>query len=406
MNDFIDILKQRGFVHQITDEKALKNKLSQGSCVIYGGFDATAKSLHVGNLMLIMMLYWAQKCGHVPYVLVGGGTTKVGDPSGKEEGRNLLSTEQINKNIESIKSVFDKFIDFKKAKLINNDEWLDNINYLDFLRDVGSHFSINRMLSFDSVKLRLDREQSLSFLEFNYMILQAYDFMTLSKNYDCCLQLGGSDQWGNIVNGVDLTRRMLSKEVYGLTCPLITTSDGKKMGKSVNGAVWLNEDMLSPYDYWQFWRNTTDEDVGKFLKLYTTLPLEIISKLESLKGKELNESKKVLANEATSMIYGKDILKSIHNRVNNLFESKSGDLSSLPVIEIKNGSNIIHAITSSGFAKSNGEARRLIKGNGVKLNDLTIDNPDLIIDYSDKTQKLSVGKKNHIGIKVIYSKLS
>lgn len=401
MSDFLKILKERGFVHQLTDEEGLQERLKKGPCVMYGGFDATADSLHVGNLMLIMMLHWAQKCGHIPYVLVGGGTTKIGDPSGKEEARKLLTPEKIDTNIKSIRSVFSRFIDFNTAKLVNNDDWLKDINYIDFLRDIGRHFSINRMLTFDSVRLRLERQQSLTFLEFNYMILQAYDYMHLAKEHHCCVQLGGSDQWGNIVNGIELTRRMLNKEVYGLTCPLITTSDGKKMGKSVNGAVWLNAQNLDPFDYWQFWRNTNDADVGRFLKLYTTLSLDEIASLESLEGSAINHAKIRLADEATALLHGTDYLEGIHKRVQSAFGPKDAhDLSSLPVLEVERDTLVVDALLKAQFVQSKGEARRLIEGRGVRVDEVVVESIDAQLTSKNMLQKLSSGKKKHIALKV------
>ncbi|HLD96064.1 MAG TPA: tyrosine--tRNA ligase, partial [Alphaproteobacteria bacterium] len=327
--DFIHLAKERGYFHQCTNEEGLKQAFSSKQVVGYIGFDATADSLHVGSLVQIMMLRLLQRCGHKPLVLMGGGTSRVGDPSFKDEARKLLALETIEANIQGIKKAFLPFIDFNNAEFVNNEEWLCHLNYMDFLRDYGRHFTINRMLSFDSVKLRLEREQPLSFLEFNYMILQGYDFLELNKRYGCVLQMGGSDQWGNIVNGIELTRKVLSKEVFGLTSPLITTSGGAKMGKTAQGAVWLNKERLSSFDYWQFWRNTDDADVGPYLRLFTELPLEEIKKLEALKDSETNEAKKVLANEATTLLHGKEGLLSIHERISSLFEGKTGDLTTL-----------------------------------------------------------------------------
>lgn len=410
---FLQTLTERGFIHQTTDMESLDKHLSMETVTAYIGFDATADSLHVGNLIQIMMLRWFQKTGHRPLVLMGGGTSKVGDPSFKDSARPLITDDLIADNISGISKVFSKFIQFQSsdspsstaAIMVNNDDWLSQIHYISFLRDYGCHFSVNRMLSFDSVKLRLDREQSLSFLEFNYMILQAYDFLELNKRYGCLLQMGGSDQWGNIINGVELTRRAIGKEVFGLTSPLITNSSGSKMGKSVNGAVWLNADRLPPYDYWQFWRNTEDADVGRYLKLFTELPLEEIACLEQLGGAEINHAKKVLADEATALAHGREVLGDIHETIAKLFEHKSGgDLSSLPTIivskeDLAAGISVLDLLCQLGFAGSKGEARRLIQGGGARLNDEVITDLLLNVTQKDLTAdgilKLSSGKKKH-----------
>ncbi len=414
-SEFINILSERGFIHQCTDLDALDNLLSQKAITAYIGFDCTAKSFHVGSLVPIMLLYWLQQTGHKPIVLMGGGTTKVGDPSGKDESRQMLTDEGISENIASLKTIFAKFLSFgdgatsatgaTDAVMVNNDDWLNTLEYIEFLRDFGRHFSINRMLSFDSVKLRLEREQPLSFLEFNYMILQAYDFYELNKEYDCKLQLGGSDQWGNIVNGVDLTRRVAGKGVFGLTSPLITTASGAKMGKTADGAVWLNEDMLSSYDYWQFWRNTDDKDVGRFLRLFTTLPIAEIEKLEALQGVELNEAKKVLADEATKMCHGEEASKQARKTAEETFEK--GELGEdLPTVEIsaselEAGIPMVKLLTVTGLCSSGGEAKRLIRGGGAKINDVKISDEKAVINASylqDGMMKISAGKKKHAKI--------
>jgi tyrosyl-tRNA synthetase len=365
----------------------------------YIGFDPTAPSLHAGSLIQIMMLHWMQATGHRAVSLMGGGTGMVGDPSFKEESRQLMTVDTIESNIASIKRVFSNYLTYgegpKDALMINNAEWLRSLNYLEFLRDVGRHFSVNRMLSFDSVKTRLDREQSLSFLEFNYMILQAYDFVELAKRYDCRLQMGGSDQWGNIVNGIELTRRVAGETVFGLTTPLITTADGGKMGKTAKGAVWLNADMLPPYDYWQFWRNTQDADVGRFLKLFTDLPLDEIARLEALEGAEINAAKIALANAATAMAHGEEAARDAAETARRTFEegAAGGDL---PTLRVDGGAiGIVQALTVLGFAASNGEARRKIGEGAVRLNDLAITDPAFEIVLEDVPVKLSLGKKRH-----------
>ena len=407
-SDFLNILSSRGFIHQCSDDTGLDQKLASGPITAYIGFDCTAPSLHVGSLLPIMMLYWLQQTGSKPIVLMGGGTTQIGDPSGKDTARQLLTTELIEENKTGIRKVFDKFLTFgdqpSDALMADNAEWLMDLNYVEFLRAVGRHFSINRMLSFDSVKMRLDREQPLSFLEFNYMILQAYDFAELANNHECCLQMGGSDRWGNIVNGIDLGRRLYNKALFGLTAPLLTTSSGAKMGKTADGAVWLNAEQLSPYDYWQYWRNTEDADVARFLKLFTTLPLEEIAKLEQLQGAELNEAKKTLAFEATKMLHGQKEAEQAAETAKRTFEE--GTLSeNLPQFEIsadqlQQGLSIIKALTLSGLAASNGEARRHIKGNAIKLNDERVNDDSLNLgaeDFiNDGIAKLSFGKKRHI----------
>ena len=374
----------------------------------YIGFDATAKSLHVGSLIQIMMLRWLQKTGHKPITLMGGGTTKVGDPSFRADERPLLTPAQIDDNIAGIQKVFAKYISYDDgptgALMLNNDEWLDKLNYLDFLRDIGRHFSVNRMLSFESVKSRLDREQSLSFLEFNYMILQAYDFLELNRRYGCLVQFGGSDQWGNIVNGIDLTRRVLDHEIYGLTSPLLTTSDGKKMGKSQDGAVWLNADMRSPYEFWQFWRNTTDADVGRFLKLYSEIPLDECERLGGLAGSEINEAKIILANEVTTLCHGADAAAAAESTAREVFE-KGGVGDDLPTLEVAGVDlpiSIVQLIVKSGLAKSGKDAKRLIAENGAKIDDAPLTNAGLMIDAAalESPIKLSAGKKRHALVKL------
>jgi tyrosyl-tRNA synthetase len=404
-SEFLRVMIERGFLADCTDYQGLDDALIAGVVPAYIGFDATASSLHVGSLIQIMMLRWLQKTGHKPLVLMGGGTTKVGDPSFRAEERPLLTPAQIDSNIAGIKSVFTNYVTFgdgpTDAKMLNNAEWLDGLNYLDFLRDVGRHFSVNRMLSFESVKSRLDREQSLSFLEFNYMILQAYDFMELNRRYGCLLQMGGSDQWGNIINGIDLTRRTLERQIFGLTSPLLTTSDGKKMGKSQDGAVWLNAEMRSPYEFWQFWRNTTDADVGRFLKLYTELPIEECERLGALTGSEINAAKIVLANEVTSLLHGVDAAHTAEATAREVFEH-GGTGDDLPTLtlsaaELEGGISIVQLITRAGLAGSGKEAKRLIADNGARLNDAPLTDAGLMIGASDLAQplKLSAGKKRH-----------
>lgn len=411
-SEFLRLLQERGFIHQVTNETDFDNLLNTKKISGYIGFDATAKSLHVGSLVQIMMLRLMQKCGHKPLVLMGGGTTKIGDPSGKDEARQFLTDEIIEENKKSIASVFSKFIKFgdgaSDAKMLDNAEWLDNLNYISFLRDYGRHFTINRMLTFDSVKLRLEREQPLTFLEFNYMLLQAYDFYELNKRYDCRLQMGGSDQWGNIVNGIDLGRRMGSNELYGITSNLITTSSGAKMGKTAGGAVWLNADMLSPYDYWQFWRNTEDADVARFLLMFTELPIDEIERIKKLQGQEINEAKIILANEATKLCHGKEAAESSYETAKKTFEQgASGD--NLPVYKISKseldaGVPAFRLFSDSGLCESGGAARRLIKGRGAKINNKVIEDENLKIDSSyldsDGKIKLSFGQKKHLLVEV------
>lgn len=404
-SDFLKIMIERGFVAECTDYEGLDNSILNGNIAAYIGFDATAQSLHVGSLIQIMMLRWLQKTGGQPITLMGGGTTKVGDPSFRADERPLLSETQIEGNISGIKKVFSAYLDYGEkpndALMINNDEWLSNLNYLEFLRDIGRHFSVNRMLSFESVKSRLDREQSLSFLEFNYMILQAYDFYELNKRYNCILQMGGSDQLGNIINGMELTRRISDERVFGLTSPLLTTSDGKKMGKSQDGAIWLNANMLSPYEFWQFWRNTTDADVARFLKLYTELPLDECSRLEKLEGSEVNDAKIILANEVTALLHGRDAALTAAQTSSEVFE-KGGIGEDLPTIsfrenEISDGVPIVQAFVRAGLAKSGKEAKRLIAENGARLDDKLVTNTNLVLTAKMLTKpvKLSAGKKRH-----------
>ena len=410
-SEFMAVMMQRGFLADCTDYQGLDEALSIGVTPAYIGFDATAKSLHVGSLIQIMMLRWLQKTGHKPITLMGGGTTKVGDPSFRADERPLLTDIQIDDNIAGIKRVFENYISYDEgptgALMLNNAEWLENLNYLDFLRDIGRHFSVNRMLSFESVKSRIDREQSLSFLEFNYMILQAYDFLELNRRYGCLFQMGGSDQWGNIVNGIDLTRRVLDHEIFGLTSQLLTTSDGKKMGKSLNGAIWLNPDMFSPYEFWQFWRNTTDADTGRFLKLYTELPTEECDRLGALAGSEINEAKIILANEATKLLHGDAAAKTAESTSRDVFE-KGGTGEELPTLKLSNkdvgdGISIVQLLIKTGLASSGKEAKRLISEDGAKLNDVALSNAGLILGINDfKTPvKLSKGKKKHALIKLL-----
>lgn len=407
-SDFLNIFEERGFFNQCTDSAGLDNLLTKEKISAYIGFDCTAKSLHVGSVMQIMILRWLQKCGHKPIILLGGATTKIGDPSGKDESRPPLSDAQIEENKAGIKKNFEQF-GLGSATFVDNSEWLQKLNYIDFLRDVGRHFSVNKMLSFDSVKLRLEREQNLSFIEFNYMILQAYDFMELAKKYSCRLQIGGSDQWGNIVNGTDLSRRLGNKlDLFGLTTPLMTTSDGKKMGKTASGAVWLSPEMLTPYDYWQFWRNTADADVGRFLRIFTELPISEIQKLESLKDAEINEAKKILATESTKLCHGEKAAKDAEETAKKTFEEgKLGG--ALPVIEISKDElekgipafSIIHRLK---LAESGGEARRIIRGKGGRINDKVIENENQLVTLSEANSdgmiKVSSGKKHHALIKV------
>lgn len=410
-SDLIQTLTARGFLHQCTDIEKLDEIASTAMITAYNGFDATADSLHVGHLLPIMMMRWMQKSGHRPIALIGGGTTKVGDPSGKDETRKILDDKTINENINAIQATFEQFLDFGEgdngAILVNNADWLDSLQYIPFLRDVGPHFTINRMLTMDSVKLRLDREQPLTFLEFNYMILQSYDFVELFNRHGCTLQTGGSDQWGNIVNGVDLGRRMANAELFGLTCPLITTSSGAKMGKTASGAVWLSAEKLSPYDYYQYWRNTEDPDVGRFLRFFTDVGLEEIQRLESLQGEEINDAKKVLAFEATATLHGESAAQSAQDTAQQTFEAggAGAGLPEFPVSEdkISQGLTLIDALRQSELCSSNGEARRLVKGGGAKLNGNAVTDENYPIspaDFVDGQIKVSAGKKRHAILKL------
>jgi tyrosyl-tRNA synthetase len=407
-SDFLNILAERGFIHQISEPDALDALAKAGPITAYIGFDCTASSLHVGSLLPIMLLYWMQQTGHVPIALMGGGTTRVGDPSGKDESRRILSEEAIEQNLAGIRAIFAKFLKFEDADgsaiMANNADWLNTLNYIDFLRDVGRHFSVNRMLSFDSVKMRLDRQQELSFLEFNYMVLQAYDFVELHKRHKCILQMGGSDQWGNIINGIDLGRRMMNAQLFALTSPLITTSSGAKMGKTAAGAVWLNADMLSPYDYWQFWRNTEDGDVARFLKLFTVLPLDEIAKLAALKNAEINEAKKVLATEATALVHGRKAAEAASETARKTFEegalAETLPTVAMPRQHIETGVGVLNAFVTAGLAGSNGEVRRAIANNAIAVNDKRITSDKHVIGAGDLTPegviKLSLGKKRHV----------
>lgn len=406
-SEFLKTLNARGYIAQCTDDKALDAAANDGIITGYIGYDCTAPSLHVGNLISILMLRQLQQAGHRPIVVIGGGTTKVGDPSGKDESRQLLTQEKIDENKKTIRATFERFLTFgdgpTDAIMVDNDEWLSGLNYIEFLRDYGRHFSVNRMMSFDSVKLRLDREQPLSFLEFNYMILQAYDFLELNRRYDCSLQMGGSDQWGNIVNGIELTRRCDQNTVFGLTTNLLTTSSGAKMGKTAQGAVWLNDDMLPIYDYWQFWRNTEDADVGRFLRLFTELPLDEITRLEKLEGAELNDAKKILATEATAMCHGRDAAEKAEATAHETFEGggTSADLPSVAIDakQLAEGLGLLEAFVIAGLAKSNGEARRLVQGGGAKVNDAAQNDIAATLTEADVQEgciKLSFGKKRHV----------
>jgi tyrosyl-tRNA synthetase len=410
-SDFLNVLAARGFIHQVSEPEALDALARSSMLTAYIGFDCTAPSLHVGSLLPIMMLYWLQQTGHRPITLMGGGTTRVGDPSGKDESRKLLTDAAIGENLKSIRKVFARFLRFgaggNDAVMANNADWLNALNYIDFLRDVGRHFSINRMLAFDSVKLRLERAQELSFLEFNYMILQAYDFVELHKRYGCVLQMGGSDQWGNIVSGIDLGRRLRNAQLFALTSPLITTSSGAKMGKTAAGAVWLNADQVSPYDYWQYWRNTEDADVGRFLKLFTTLPLAEIERLAALKDAEINEAKKILATEATALVHGREAADEAAATARTTFE-EGGLGANLPTIEVDDlhtHIRLLDAAVRAGFVASNGEARRLIRGGGLKVNDETVYDERRLLTPDDLTPerviKLSLGRKRHVLLKPV-----
>jgi tyrosyl-tRNA synthetase len=395
-SDLLRLLDERGYIHQLTDAAGLDALAAREVVPGYIGFDPTAPSLHVGSLVQIMMLRRMQQAGHKPIVLMGGGTGKIGDPSLRDEARSLLTVEKINENVASIKRVFERFLTFgdgpTDAIMLDNASWLDALEYIPFLRDIGQHFSVNRMLSFDSVKLRLDREQSLSFLEFNYMILQAYDFLELSRRAGCRLQMGGSDQWGNIVNGIELSRRVDGTSVYGLTSPLITTADGGKMGKTAKGAVWLNADALSPYDYWQFWRNTQDADVGRFLALFTDLPLGEIARLERLDGAEINEAKKILADAATAMAHGEEAAAAAAETARKTFEEGASD-ANLPTVSLgTDGLTVVQATTALGFATSNKEVRRKLTEGAIRVNGAVVTDPAVVLNAGDK---LSFGAKKH-----------
>lgn len=403
-SDFLRVLDERGFIHQISDPEGLDQAALKGPISGYIGFDATATSLHAGSLIQIMMLHWMQATGHKPIALMGGGTSMVGDPSFKDEARKLLTVEDIERNLAGIRKVFARYLDFGgPASMMNNADWLLGLNYLEFLRDVGRHFSVNRMLSFDSVKMRLDREQSLSFLEFNYMILQAYDFVELNRRTGCVLQMGGSDQWGNIVNGIDLGHRMADVQLYALTSPLLTTASGGKMGKTASGAVWLNADLMSAYEFWQYWRNTEDADVGRFLKLYTTLPMAEIARLEALGGSEINEAKKVLATAVTALLHGRDAAEAAAETARKTFEEGATalDLPSVevPAAEFNSGLGVLTAFVSAGLVPSTGEARRQIKAGGLRVNDVQVTDERATLsaaDLADGAIKLSFGKKKHV----------
>jgi tyrosyl-tRNA synthetase len=407
-SDFLNVLASRGFIHQVSEPEALDALARSSTITAYIGFDCTAPSLHVGSLLPIMMLYWLQQTGHRPIALMGGGTTRVGDPSGKDESRRLLTDELISENLKGIRAVFAKFLKFEAAGgnaiMANNADWLNTLNYIDFLRDVGRHFSVNRMLAFDSVKLRLERQQELSFLEFNYMILQAYDFVELHRRHGCVLQMGGSDQWGNIVSGIDLGRRLHNAQLFALTSPLITTSSGAKMGKTAAGAVWLNADEVSPYEYWQYWRNTEDADVVRFLKLFTVLPLGEIERLAALQGNQINEAKKVLATEATNLVHGRQAAEQAEATAHTTFE-QGGLGADLPTIEVpraelKAGVSVLSAFVRAGLAASNGEVRRAIANNAIMVNDMRVTSEKATIGEADITAdgvvKLSLGRKRHV----------
>ncbi len=407
-SDFLNTLDERGFIHQLSDAEGLDNLLMKEIVSAYIGFDCTAASLHAGSLVQIMLLYWLQQTGHRPVALMGGGTSMIGDPSGKDESRNMLTLEKIESNKAGIRKIFSKFLKFgegrRDAVMPDNADWLLELNYVSFLREYGRNFSVNQMLARDSVKNRLGREQHLSFLEFNYMIFQAYDFVELNKRYNCRLQLGGSDQWGNIVSGIDLGRRSGSDQLFAVTTPLLATSSGAKMGKTADGAVWLEKDMLSAYDYWQYWRNCEDADVGRFLKLFTPLPLEEIVKLEALGGAEVNEAKKILATQATTMVHGPETADKAAETARITFEEKTA-AATLPSIaiasdQLEKGIGLLKLIVEAGFASSNGEARRLIKGGAIRVNDISINDEQTMVDESyldgDGVIKLSMGKKRHV----------
>ena len=410
-SDFLNVLQSRGFIHQISDLDSLDALAAGGELTAYIGFDCTAPSLHVGSMVQIMCLYWLQQTGNKPIALMGGGTTRVGDPSGKDETRKILSIEDIERNKEGIKQVFSRFLSFGDGKhdavMPDNAEWLTKLNWIEMLRDIGRHFSVNRMLAMDSVKLRLERDQEMSFIEFNYMILQAYDYAVLNQRYDCRLQMGGSDQWGNIVNGIDLGRRMGTPQLHALTTPLITTSSGEKMGKTASGAVWLNADMKSPYEYWQFWRNTDDADVPRFLKLFTTLPLDEIGRLAALQGAEINEAKKALAEAATTLLHGAAAAGVAAETARQTFE-EGAIAENLPSVEISRaeleaGIGVLAGFVRAGLVASNGEARRQIKGGGLRVNDVAVSDEKMMLKLANLTPegmiKLSLGRKRHILLK-------
>ncbi|MDQ2104248.1 tyrosine--tRNA ligase [Azospirillum isscasi] len=412
-SDFLRTLQERGFIHQCTDLAGLDERAAKGPIIAYIGFDCTADSLHVGSLLPIMMLRWLQKTGHKPIVLMGGGTTKIGDPSGKDEARQLLTDEVIDANMAGIKRIFGRYLTFgdgpTDAVMTNNADWLDGLKYIPLLRDIGRHFTINRMMTFESVKLRLDREQPLTFLEFNYMILQAYDFVELFRRETCVLQMGGSDQWGNIINGVELGRRTDGAELFGLTTPLLTTSSGAKMGKTAAGAVWLTADKLSAYDFWQYWRNTEDADVGRFLRLYTELPLDEVARLEALQGADINEAKKILAHEVTKLAHGEEAALEAAETARRTFEQGAAaeglPTIDLPRAELEAGVAVVDLLVSAGLAASKGEARRLIKGAGAKMNDAAIPDETAKATAADLNAdgviKLSAGKKRHALVKAV-----
>jgi tyrosyl-tRNA synthetase len=410
-SDFLNVLQERGFIHQVSDPESLDALAAKRELVAYIGFDCTAPSLHVGSMVQIMCLYWLQQTGNKPIALMGGGTTRVGDPSGKDETRKILTIDEIERNKRGINQVFSRFLRFGEGKsdavMPDNAEWLTKLNWIEMLRDIGRHFSVNRMLAMDSVKLRLERDQEMSFIEFNYMILQAYDYVVLNQRYDCRLQMGGSDQWGNIVNGIDLGRRMGTPQLHALTTPLITTSSGEKMGKTASGAVWLNADMKSPYEYWQFWRNTEDADVPRFLKLFTTLPLNEIAKLASLKGAEINEAKKALADAATALLHGPEAARVSAETARQTFE-EGAIAENLPTVEIPRGeldagAGVLAMFVKAGLVASNGEARRQIKGGGLRVNDVAVSDEKMALTASNLTAegviKLSLGRKRHVLLK-------
>ena len=407
-SDFLRVMSERGFIHQISDEAGLDRLFSTETVTAYVGYDATATSLHIGNLISATMLYWLQETGHRPITLMGGGTSLIGDPSFRDEQRRLLSPEAIDRNIEGIKRIFSRILRYgdgpTDAIMVNNAEWLLNLNYVEFLRDVGRHFSVNRMLTFDSVKIRLEREQSLSFLEFNYMILQGYDFVELNRRFGCRLQMGGSDQWGNIINGVDLGHKMGTPQLYALTTPLLTTSSGAKMGKSAKGAVWLNEDAFSPYDFWQYWRNTEDADVERFLKIFTRLPLDEIARLAALGGSEINEAKKVLATEATAIVHGREAAEQAAETARMTFEegTTADTLPTVTVVraELDQGIGVLSLFVRAGLAASNGEVRRHVQGGALRINDRPVSDERGTVGADDLSAdgviKLSLGKKKHV----------